>query len=131
MANGLSPKEILLDTAGVTLGASVSNQVVSKEEGLSAGGALNLRITFKASSVTSSTGITAKLQHKIVDTWTDVNSANASVAITANGVYSIKLNKEVAADIADMPLCKQVRLVCSTGAGDAVTFNNILIQQEL
>lgn len=129
--NGLSPRDVLKNREALELGASVTEEPVTKEIGLSAGGSLAFRVDMKVSSVTSSTGITAKLQHKLTDTWTDLSGANASVSITGNGVFSLSQLYTRSADEDNMPVSKQVRVVVSTGAGDAVTFDEIEAQYEL
>ncbi len=92
--------------------------------------ALNFRADVVCSSVTAFTGITVKLQHRAVEgAYANLSSANGSVAVTGNGTFSIVLHVQRAADQADLPLRKQCRLVVTTGAGDAVTFDNIIIQQ--
>lgn len=89
----------------------------------------SLRIDMVCSSVTAATGITAKLQNRAESgDWEDLGSANASVAITGNGTFSITMLIERAADQVDMPLRKTSRLVITTGVGDAVTFDNITFQ---
>lgn len=129
MSNGYSPKQLL--AVPVTLGASVSAQQVGDEYGVSAGGALNIRVDILVSGVTAGSGISAKLQQRTFSTWTDISSANGTVAITANGQVSIRLMVARTADQADMPLQKQVRVVLTTGTGSAVTVDKICILQPL
>jgi len=130
MANGYSPKDIINEP--VTLGASETETVVSKDTGLSAGGALRgFRIMMDVSSVTASTGITAKIQQRTLDAWTDLAGANASVSITTDGEYVLKQLALISADQPNFPLSKQLRVVCTTGSGDAVTFDRMVILQEL
>lgn len=130
MANGYSPKDII--SQPVTVGASESEASVSKDTGLSAGGALEgFRIMMKVSSVTASTGITAKVQQRTLDAWTDLAGSNASVSITGNGEFLIKQLALISADQPNFPLSKQIRVVCTTGAGDTVTFDEMVILQEL
>lgn len=84
--NGYSPRNILLANTAQVIGASVSDTPVSLDTGLTAGGSLYLRVDLIAEDVTKTTGITAKLQHRTFeDSWTDLTSTNASVAITADG----------------------------------------------
>jgi hypothetical protein len=128
--NGYSPKDVIRETK--VFGASVTEEQVSEDIGLTAGGAIDgFRIKFKCSSVTNSTGITAKVQMRTIDTWTDLAGANASVAITADGEYSIKQLALISADQPNFPLEKMLRVVITTGAGDAVTFDKMSISQEL
>lgn len=93
--------------------------------------ALNFRADIVCSSVTVTTGITAKVQidPAATNNYVDLASGNASVSITADGVFSIKLNIQRAADQADLPLAKPCRILITTGAGDAVTIDKIYIQQ--
>lgn len=128
--NGYSPQDIIKES--VAVGASVTEQQVSKDTGLYGRGAYEgFRVDFEVSGVTVSTGITAKLQGRSIDDWTDYSGANASVAITADGEYSVSQFALKAADQPNFPLPKQMRLVVTTGAGDAVTFDVMRISQEL
>jgi hypothetical protein len=130
MSNGWSPQDIIREP--IVVGASQTNLAISKDTGLSAGGAVRgLRIDFACTGVTDSTGITVKLQHRTLDNWTDLAGANASVAITADGEYSLKQLPLISADQPNFPLKKQLRVVVTTGAGDAVTFSSMRILQEL
>lgn len=89
---------------------------------------LNLRVDLLASSVTSSTGITAKLQHRTTGgAYEDLATSNSSVAIAADGTHSITLHIQRSGDQADMPLRKACRLVMTTGAGDAVTIDDVIV----
>ena len=91
---------------------------------------LNFRADVVASSVTAAAGITLKLQHRAVSgDYEDLATANSSVAITAAGTVSIVLHVQRAADQADLPLRKSCRLVVTTGAGDAVTIDKVILQQ--
>lgn len=110
-----------------TLGASETNTVISRPVPTTATGAYILRCEFKVSGVTSTTGITAKLQHFVVDAWVDVTGADAQQAITTNGNGDIVVSPWDTTNTyaADLPLGSQVRLVCSTGASDAVTFTAV------
>lgn len=128
--NGYSPRDVIRES--ISVGASETNLPISEEIGLSAGGAVQgFRIKFLCSGVTSSTGITAKVQQRTLSAWTDLAGANASVAITANGEYSLKQLALISADQPNFPLEKMLRVVVSTGAGDAVTFDKMVILQEL
>ncbi len=111
------------------VGASVTNQVVA-EFSSDFESALHFRADLVCSSVTSTTGITAKLQHRALGgSYADLGSANASVSITGNGTFSITLLVERTADLVDLPLRQACRIVVTTGAGDAVTFDKVSVQQ--
>lgn len=114
------PVKNLLKSGAVIVGASVSAQVLG-ETGLTGEGARSLRVNLKASDVTVTTGITVRLQQLIAGTFSNLASANSSVALTADGVYSIKMDIAKSADQVDMPLSKQLRVVITTGTGDAAT----------
>jgi hypothetical protein len=127
--NGYSPKQLVITP--ITVGASVTALQIGSEFGVSAGGARSIRLDIQASAVTAGGGITVALQHKIFDTWTALSSANASVAISANGRVAIRMFIERSADQADMPLAKNARLVITTGVGSAVTIDKASVLQEL
>lgn len=128
--NGYSPKDILRET--LTFGASVTAEPVSEDTGLYATGALmGFRVDFKVSAVTAGAGISAKLQQRTIDAWTDLAGANATVAITANGEYSLKQLALISADQPNFPVKKQIRVVVTTGAGSAVTFDEMYLLQPL
>jgi len=109
------------------IGASATNSVVSRTFPITARGALHLVLAVDTSSTTVATGITAKLQTAIGDTWVDSKTAT----ISGDGRFYIKLNVEVAGDQTYLPLLSQGRVVVSTGAGDAVTIDKVWLIQEL
>ena len=95
-----------------------------------AGSSKNLRADMVCSGVTVAAGITVKLQHQAKGgDYEDLATGNAVVAISGNGTFSIVLHVQRAADQADLPLRKSCRLVVTTGAGDAVTFEGVSVQQ--
>ena len=114
----------------VSVGASESNYEVA-EFSVEYESSLNFRASIEVSNVVVATGISAKLQHRPINgSYSDLASANASVVIAGNGVVSINLNKENSTDVADMPLHQMCRIVITTGAGDSVDVNRILIQNK-
>ena len=121
---------IMKDLLGAAkiVGASQSN-VDLGTSGLSASGCKSLRVHIKAEDVTLTTGITVRIQQLIFDTYVNLASANSSVAITADGSYVLRMDNIRSADQADMPLAKQIRLVVSTGTGDAVTISKVELFQ--
>ena len=93
---------------------------------LSAYASLNLRVDAVVSGVAGT--CTLKIQSRAPGgQFEDLGSANASVAL-ANGSNSIRLNKETAADLVDMPLRKDCRLVLTTDGSGAVTFDKLSVQ---
>lgn len=133
MASGYSPKDIIKD--GLTpVSGIVTSQAISKDAGLSWESAFRLRVDVVAAGVTVAGAITAKLQHRAPDngTWTDLAGANASVAITTNGLVTMTQLVERSADQVNMPIRKQLRVVITTtNAGDAVTISNVYLYQAL
>lgn len=129
--NGYSPRGILKNTAGVTLGASETDTVISSEAPIYNSGSVRLRVNAVSSSTTVGAGITLQLQHFLAGVWEDLTSTNSSASVTGDGVFDIKLLVERAADQADMPLGEKVRVVCTTGAGSAVTFTRLDLLQGL
>lgn len=87
---------------------------------------LNLRVGMVVSAVSGT--VTVKLQGRVVGgDYEDLSSANSSITVS-NGSNSIRLNKEVAADQADMPLTKDIRVVVTTAAASGVTINRMAVQ---
>lgn len=124
--NGWAAKEI---TLGKAMAGVLSNQPVSVESAVTAGGALNGILKLTATGVTQVGTITPKLQTANGNDWVDVKSGSA---ITANGIQYIRWNVEVAGDQAVLPLLNKLRVVLTmTNAGDAVTFSSIELLQEL
>lgn len=112
-----------------TVGASETNLPIA-EFSTDWESSLHFRLDMVCSSVTVGAGITAKLQDRAFGgSYEDLSSANASVSVTGNGTFSITLFIERTADQVDLPIKKSCRLVITTGAGSAVTFDNISIQQ--
>lgn len=132
MANGLNPVDRKL--AGLQpISGIVTNQVISEETGLTAGGSLNLRVDLDVTGVTVVGSIVAKLQHRTPSgAYQDLVGANASVTITSNGSFSMRQNVEVAADQPNMPLRRMLRVVLTTtNAGDAITISKVWVQQAI
>jgi hypothetical protein len=120
----------ITNSSGVTVGASAT-VAVTKEVRVTPGGANEaLRVDVVCSSVTASSGITAKLQQDIAGTWTDVTGL--SVAVTGNGTFSFLMNARstAAGYFSSLPLSNKVRLVMATGVGDAVTVDAAYITME-
>lgn len=131
MSNGLSPTD-KRKTGLAAVGASETDLVISNDFGISAGGALNLRIDLEVSGTTVTNAITVNLQGRSPGgSFVDLAGANAAVSITGDGTFSLRQNVEVAADQPNMPLPKQLQVVITTGVADAVTVDKIYVQQPL
>lgn len=130
--NGYSPEDKKLKNTDAITGIVTAREIANF--GVSAGGAKNLRVDIQVSGVTVVGSIAAKLQMATTTTGTyaDLAGANATVAITANGDFSLRQNVEIAADQPNMPLKKHLRVVLTTtNAGDAVTIDHVYVMQEL
>jgi len=130
--NGWIAQEIKLSGANQAVAASQTKQVVSEDTRFTFGGATKqLRVDVTAASVTAGAGITFALQHTSDgSTWSDVG-APKTTSITGNGEFSLLWNGDVAADAAYMPFKTRFRVVCTTGAGSAVTFTSIRALMEV
>lgn len=131
MSNGWAPKDLTLDTTGTALLASTANQAVSKENGLSAGGACQaLILAIDAASVSGT--VPVRLQQSFgvnssgVDVWEDVSGKSVSVA---NGRNYIRFSSS--SDAALVPLYAKIRLVSTTGGGASATITKVLMLQTL
>lgn len=118
-------RDLLKDNASVVLGAAETNTVVSEQ--LYIHDPSHLIVDVTCASVTAATGITVKLQDSVDGSVWNSKSSESQVSITGNGVFSFNLKIENSSDQADMPLRPLLRVVASTGAGDAVTITHVRI----
>jgi hypothetical protein len=85
-----------------------------------------LRVEIVASGVTAGAGITAIFQDSNDGiTWV----SGKTVAITTNATVSILVNPETEADLAYLPFRAHGRVVITSGAGSAVTVDQLYIYQ--
>jgi len=90
---------------------------------LTAGDTLNFRVDLVVSSVVGTPVV--KMQSRPTGgTWEDLGSANASVTLS-NGNNTIRLNKETVADLVDLPIRKECRLVITTDGSSSVDVDSI------
>lgn len=129
MASGFSVRDRKVDPP-VTFSGIVTNTPISKTTDLGEYGTTHLRVDIQVTAVTVVGAITAKLQHQSPGgAFEDCTGANATVAITAAGNFSITQLVERAADLPNMPLRKACRVVVTTtNAGDAFTLSNVWFQ---
>jgi hypothetical protein len=128
--NGWAVKEVGAYPAGAqTVGASQTDTPISLEGWpITAGGATKgLVVKVKVSSVTASTGITAKLQTAIGDDYED----SKTVDIDDDGSFYIRLLPTVSGDQTYLPLLNKGRVVLTTGSGDTATIESVGVLQEL
>ena len=111
------------------VGASATATAVSQVFSITGPGRTNLIVRVKTSSVTSATGITFFVQSSMDGlTW---RSTAKTTTISTNTYYYLTFNIEVSGDQADLPLMPIAQIVCTTGAGDAVTFDEIYVAQPI
>jgi hypothetical protein len=121
-------QQILLKGVNQVIGASETNTVVSEKIRIHNPGRIVMDIT--AASGTYSAGITAKIQDSYDGlTWFTKGSAG-NVALTSDTTFQINLLEQVAGDQAELPLKPHVRVVVTSGAGDAVTITSIWVAYE-
>jgi len=132
--SGYIPQDVLLNKTAQVVGASATDQVVSKEFRISANGAKFLVVDLVVSAITVSAGIdfelqtTAGVDHLGNEKW--IATGKAAVALTAVGMKTLSFNNGLAADAAFLPLRPKARVVVTSGAGDTVTVANVFISQE-
>ena len=116
----LSPK--------IAVAASQTNKVVSKVFSVSMEGSRHMRVKVTTSATTVAAAINFKLQQATGEADTFITTTK-STSITGNGDFYLTLNAEVSGDQAELPLMPIARIVVTTGAGDAVTIDNVKIMQ--
>lgn len=128
MPNGWSALDVTKNP-GLPISGIVTNQAISREFSLSAGGAVEgLVLKIKAAAVTVVGSITAKLQTAIGSDYVD----SKTVTISGNGDFYIKLQANVAGDQAFLPLLNKGQVVVTTtNAGDSLTISEIDLLQNL
>ena len=131
-ANGYTPTDRKSPNLSLISGIVTEKEIALV--GMTAGGARHLRIAVRVSGVTVVGSISLKLQQAVTgsDTFVDLVGANATVAVTADGVVNMTQVVERAADQPNMPLNKTVRVVVTTtNAGDELTVDNVYILMPL
>jgi hypothetical protein len=119
----------VLEKKTQTLGASVTTQAVSEQFKINDSGRLNLLVDIICTDVTAGGGITAYLQDKAADGYTSTWNSVKSVAITANGTFTIRVNVQNSTDQGYTPLRSLGRIVVTTGAGSAIDIDQVLVYQ--
>lgn len=121
MANGFASPEVLLNGATQTVGASASNQVVSKIYRLQNQDSLYHRVDIKAGAVTGAP--VAKLQH----TFNGIDWFDAKTVVLVTGTTNtLTFMPEVVGDQAYLPLRTEARIVVSSAGGEAASITSIL-----
>ena len=130
--SSLVQREMILNGAPQTVGASVTNTVISNVWEVDEYMAKNVSIQITTTSQTVTTAITVKLQHSYDGTnFTDVGSP-CQVSITGSaGRFFIDAIEGVSADAAVMPIRPKARLVVTTGSSDSVVFSSLIVVAKL
>jgi len=101
--------------------------VTSKPIPTSAATAHSLSIFFKATDVILGGGeeILVKMQHEVaMDCWLDIGVV-ATVHLTVDGRYAIRLDRGVPVEALVLPLGQPVRLVTTTGASSSAKISEV------
>lgn len=126
---GYSTREFLLGGASIAVGASATDTVVSVPFAMSAYDSYDFVVRIKTSATTVTTAITANVQEQWQGAaWEDVGN-RAQVSITGNGWFEIQMTRDDANDLAQLPTAPKCRVVVSTGTGDAVTIDSIIVSR--
>ena len=124
-------REQLLNDTAVVIGASETDTPVTDKISITAADATDgMIIDITASSVTDAgadSSIIAKLQSRYSATggWED----SKTVVIAGNDTYTIKLLPQVSGDQQYLPLRPEIRVVVSSGAGDAATISSVRVSR--
>jgi hypothetical protein len=119
-------QELAPKVAGSKVGSLATDAEIVKF-GISAYASINFRLNMVCSAVSGTA--TAKVQVRVPGgDYEDLGSANASLVL-ADGTNVIRLNIQTPADLVDMPLAKDCRLVITTAAASGVTLDKLSIQQ--
>lgn len=122
--NAWSPNSATLPNLS-PIGASQTNVPISKKFPITAGGSKHLVVCITVSAASGT--VTAKLRSSL-GTGTAVDAK--TVSITGAGDFYIKLNNNVTADQAYLPLLSLGEVVITTAAASAVTVTGIQTIQE-
>lgn len=118
-------RQILLNNTNQVIGASETNTVVS--EVIRIHDPSRLIMSIVAESGTYAAGITAKIQDSYDKKTWFTKGSGGNVALTSDTTFDINLLETVAGDQAELPLKPYVRVVVTSGAGDAVTISSIWV----
>jgi hypothetical protein len=132
VSDGYKSKNYALRGAAKSVGASETATVVSDVFPISSRDSLDILIKIKCSAVTSTTGITAKLQESWNggSDWEAVGN-RAQATVTGNGTVEISLIHTDTSDAAQLPLWPLGRIVVDSGADDAVTVDEVWVSRRV
>ena len=125
MSNGWTPVEQVL-RAGISVPQSQTDAAISNEFKVTAHG--SCRMVIAVSGVAAGGSVDIKLQSSAVGSnWVDIKSTTLS----GTGVAYIKLLVEDSADQSVLPLLSKCRLVVTTGVGESLVVNSLVVLQPL
>jgi hypothetical protein len=129
----LNNREVLTYTSQV--GASQTALQISKVFPISVLDSECITVDFIYSAATAATGITAKLQScpnykegSAANQWIDHDTVAITSASSAT-LKTIDLNMKISGDQSKLPLRPNARIVITTGSGDSVTFDSIIVSR--
>jgi len=125
--NARTSKSIKVVTRG-DVGASQTATPISDTFAITEDGSKNFIVDVDVSSVTVGGGISIALEDTS-NGFTSSEVKSKTTAITADGTVSLSFLAELAGDQTNLPLRSDARIVITTGAGSAVTIDEIRVVQ--
>lgn len=131
MSSGYTSENVLKSTTAGTVGASATNQELTKPFFNAHWDSLYQVIDVHVTASTVAVGITAKLQDSQDGiNWFDKKTV-AITAVVTETAFTIKLLPDVAGDQTYLPLRPIGRVVITSGAGDSATVSKIMRTERL
>lgn len=133
--SGYKPVEGKLKSYPIDISASTTEEVISKEHGITASDSVNFALSIEVSNVVLGAGETILLELEESSgftSWSKVGDPQGGVLIdSGDGVYCIKLDEGVALEALVLPLFDCIRITATTGATSSLTIDNIKIMNRL
>ena len=132
---GYKPIEAKKNSYPTDIAAASTDEVVSKDHGITASDSINFAMSVEVSNVVLGSGeeILIELEESSgITSWSKVGDPQGGVLIDdGDGVYCIKLDEGVALEALVLPLFECIRVVVTTGATSSLTVNNIKVMTRL
>lgn len=118
--------EVLYKGQQQVVGESKTDAPLSGPNPIQISDPLNVIVDIVVSAIVVAVGVTAKLQTQAGDgAWQD----SKTLALTTTGTKTIKITQADADDAAYLPIRPKMRVVVTTGAGDAVTVDSVIVSK--
>lgn len=108
---------------------NLTDDPVSKSFPISADGAKNILVGVLVSDVTVATAISLKLQSSLQVSDSSAWRTAKTASVTVDGWVYLSLNVEAAGDQSVLPLGPAGRVVVTTGAGDSLSIDAVIVCQ--